>query len=168
MPDKDYSIPKLPDLAIPSPLESVWRAISGMGSLSDLMRLPYTFPSSESMPQPIAKPGPYITQLPPQQENAFQAWVKNNNIPFDPSATPDYDMRGFYRAMQAGDPNALRSAANQHFPDTWKTPYHQTFSNQSIYATPDAPHWVGNRLFDVSGRLLVDETPTPTLQNLMK
>jgi hypothetical protein len=33
------------------------------------------------------------------------------------------------------------------------------FSNESVYATPDAPRWAGSRLFDRYGRLIADETP---------
>jgi hypothetical protein len=94
---------------------------------------------------PYAIPGPYSTTLPPQQEAAFQGWVSKNKIPWQDSPTADYDMRGFWQAQQAGDPNAVR-AANQHFPDTYKTPYHESFSNESKYATPSAPHWEGDKL----------------------
>jgi hypothetical protein len=68
-------------------------------------------------------------------------------------------MRGFWRAQQQGDPDAVRSAANGHFPDTYKTPYHRTFGNESIYAAPDAPHWEGDKLIDKHGNVLLDETP---------
>jgi GGDEF domain-containing protein len=106
----------------------------------------------------ITVQNPYRTNLPPDQETAFQGWVKQNRIPWQDTSTADYDMRGFYKASQAGDPLA-RPAANGHFPDTYKTPYHKTFSNESIYATPDAPHWEGARLINKSGRVIADETP---------
>lgn len=92
-----------------------------------------------------AKPGPYVTKLPPAEELEFRKWVATNRIPWQDSSTSDYDMRGFWKAMQSGDPNAKR-ASNLHFPDTWKTPYHKTFSNESEYALPTAPHWEGGRL----------------------
>lgn len=107
---------------------------------------------------PYAKPGPYTTALPAQQEAGFQSWVKQNKIPWQDSPTADYDMRGYYKAQQAGDPNA-KQAGNMHFPDTYKTPYHATFSNESQYATPDAPRWNGNRLIDKKGNVIADETP---------
>lgn len=112
--------------------------------------------AEQTLPRPDAKPGPYLTELSPPEERAFQIWVKSNRIPFDPSPTADYDMRGFYRAMQAGQ--AERSTTNLHFPDTWKTPWHKTFSNESMYATPDAPRWEGNRLIDKSGKVVADES----------
>lgn len=117
-----------------------------------------------------AKPGPYVTTLPSEEEKEFQGWVKSNNIPWQDTPTADYDMRGFWKANKSGDPNAKRSSKNLHFPDTYKTPYHKTFSRESKYATSDAPHWDGDKLIDKSGRVIVDESKgqkmdTPTSQN---
>jgi hypothetical protein len=91
-----------------------------------------------------AKPGPYVTGLSSSEEPKFQSWVKQNAIPWKDSPTSDYDMRGFWKAQQQGDPYAKRSSTTKHFPDTWKTPYHETFSNQSKYALPTAGHWEGD------------------------
>lgn len=109
-----------------------------------------------------ALPGPYNTPLPPKEEQAFRQWVRANNVNFNPDASKaDYDMRGFYKAMMAGDPNA-QSAVNPydhliHYPDTYKTPAEPTFSRESKYATPNAPHWVNDRfLVDESGNVLFD------------
>src|SRR6266446_4778439 len=106
-------------------------------------------------PPQFAKPGPYVTTLSPQEEAQFKQWVAANRIPWQDTPTTDYDMRGFWKAMQAGDPNAKR-AANLHFPDTYKTPYHKTFSNESKYATQDAPHWQGNVLISKDGKVVAD------------
>jgi hypothetical protein len=115
--------------------------------------------------QQWAKPGPYVTVLPPTDEAKFQKWVRTNNVPFDPSPKADYDMRGYWKAMTSGDPNAAqqRSAfdGTMHFPDTYKTPYHKTFSGESQYATPGAPAWQGDRLVDQKGNVIADETPAP-------
>jgi hypothetical protein len=60
------------------------------------------------------------------------------------------------------DPRA-RTAINpndnlMHFPDTWKTPYHQSFSNESMYANQNAPQWINDsQLASPSGRLFYDE-----------
>ena len=107
-----------------------------------------------------AKPPPYQTQLSPADELDFRQWVVKNKIPFDltwPSdqSKQDYDMRGYYQAMNAGDPSAQQSS-NGHFPDTWKTPYHESFSNQSKYATDDAPRWKGTILIGAQGQRLFD------------
>lgn len=82
------------------------------------------------------------------QEQRFRKWVDDNNVPFDPTATgpQDYDMRGFWKGLQTGDP-AAKSAVDPndqrlHYPDYWKTPYHETFSNESQWADPaKAPSW---------------------------
>ena len=66
-------------------------------------------------------------------------------------------MRGFWKAMQAGDPRAVQAQQTEavgqglHFPDAWKTPYHESFSAQSVYATPDAPQW-----YDLAGKPSAD------------
>lgn len=105
----------------------------------------------------------YATKLSPKEESAFQGWVKTKKVPFDPSPKADYDMRGYWKAQQGGDARAT-TAVNEadrqmHFPDTWKTPYHKTFSNESIYAPKDAPSWQGNKLVDKTGKVIADETP---------
>ena len=94
----------------------------------------------------------YTTDL-GEREPSFRNWVKDQKIPFDPDdPKSDYDMRGFW--AENGD-----RAENGHFPDTWKTPYHKTFSNESKYAPPDAPRWEGDRLIDKDGNVIADETP---------
>lgn len=77
--------------------------------------------------------------------------MKENKIPWRDEPNADYDMRGFWKA-------GGKRAANGHFPDTYKTPYHKSFSNESRYATKDAPHWEGDRLVDKNGRVIVDES----------
>ncbi len=111
-----------------------------------------------------AKQGPYMTTLSPQDEIAFRAWVAQNKVPFNPN-TPvtDYDMRGYWKALLAKQ--AAGTSVNQydkqpHYPDTFKTPYDQTFSRESIYATPKAPVWSGDGRYlkDSSGKVLFDAT----------
>jgi hypothetical protein len=109
-----------------------------------------------------AAQGQYTTVLSPDAEVAFQQWVKANKVPFNPADTvADYDMRGFYKALQEQDPRAV-SAINPvdnaiHYPDIWKTPYHKTFSNESQWAMPGAPAWQGNKLVLPNGRVVFDE-----------
>jgi hypothetical protein len=102
-----------------------------------------------------AKPGSYTTQLSPSDELQFRNWVKSNNIPWVDEPQSDYDMRGFYKDMVGG--GAKRSTTNLHFPDTYKTPYHKSFSNESKYATADAPHWEENNLVDKTGKVVFSE-----------
>lgn len=119
--------------------------------------------SKQPLPSPYAKKGPYVTKLAPEEEAKFQAWVKANKIPWQDSPTADYDMRGYFKAMLAGNQLAKTQVSQfdgkTHFPDTYKTPYHKTFSNESMYALPTAPKWVDNRLTDSRGRVIADETP---------
>lgn len=98
-----------------------------------------------------------------KNEAGFQTWIMQNKIPFDPSdAKSDYDMRGYYKALLDGDTAAHQSLndndGRMHFPDTYKTPYHQSFSNESKYATPDAPSWANDsQLVDKNGNVVFDE-----------
>lgn len=114
---------------------------------------------------PFVAPGAgnFNTQLSPLQENQFRDWVVQNKVPFDPSAGPsDYDMRGFYSALQAGHPMAT-SALNAndgltHYPDYWKTPLHESFSSESQWAGPNAPKWNDkDQLVTPDGRVVFDE-----------
>jgi len=73
----------------------------------------------------------------------FQNWyIKNtiegkNSISY--SEKGDYDYLSFY---MNGD---YKNYTGGHFPDTYKRPNHQTFSNESIYSTPKNPggKWQG-------------------------
>lgn len=75
----------------------------------------------------------------------FQKWYNTNtlegknNIPF--SEGLDYDYYSYYRN---GD---YKNYTGGHFPDTYKRPNHETFSDESIYSTPENPggHWNGNK-----------------------
>ena len=98
----------------------------------------------------------YDTSLNSDEEQAYRNWVVQNNLldrGIDPNTFTgtDYDMRGFFRGLITGDPRAT-SGINPidqqlHFTDTWKKPTHETFSNESIYATGEnkkkAGSWKG-------------------------
>jgi hypothetical protein len=109
-----------------------------------------------------AKPGPYATALDPKSEQSFEQWAKTNKVPWQDTPTADYDMRGYWQAMQGGDPNAKQSLnrndQRMHFPDTFKTPYHKSFSGESKYAWQGGPQWnEKDQLLDPSGNVLYDE-----------
>jgi hypothetical protein len=117
---------------------------------------------------PFSKGRFELTSLSEKEEEKFQKWVQENKVPFNPNDTfPDYDLRGFYKALQSGDPKA-KSAINPsdsqiHYPDYWKTPYHETFSNESQWANKDAPKWMGDdkvgwKLQDSKGIIYKDES----------
>lgn len=118
-------------------------------------------------PNPILagrEPGAsFDTPLDPGTEEFFRMWVAHNKVPFDPDsrAPQDYDMRGFFRGLMQGDPRA-QSAINpndsrMHFPDFWKTPLHQSFSNESQWAPASAPQWTPQDALAQGGRILFDE-----------
>lgn len=91
-----------------------------------------------------------LTRLPPGQEAQFQAWARANRVPL----TEDYDMRGFW--LNEGRAPDSRG----HYPDTYKTPLHDSFSGESIYADPrsGAPRWNDrNQLVLPDGTVLFDE-----------
>lgn len=96
-----------------------------------------------------------MARLNPQQEAAFEAWARQNHAP----VTPDYDMRAFWlHGAQGSQVNA--NDGMMHFPDTYKTPLHQSFSGESIFANPKAhpPMWNElDQLVTPDGRVLFDE-----------
>jgi hypothetical protein len=111
-----------------------------------------------------ARQGNYWTKLPPDQEAQFRQWVKQNNVDFDPDEDkPDYDMRGFWQALQRGDPRATTGVNKNdkqiHYDDYWKTPYDASFSSGSQWAIQGkAPSWVDNRkLVLPNGRVMYDD-----------
>jgi hypothetical protein len=103
-----------------------------------------TAPPANTAPQtaPI-NPKDFDTKLSNDDEASFQDW-KTKTLPggkdsYDPHAPDDYDYRGAWKAGVTPD-------ASGHWPDTFKKPNHQTFSDESIYANarPDlAGHWQG-------------------------
>ncbi len=126
-------------------------------------------PQVQQSPRPDAKPGPYLTVLPPEAEKQYQRWAVERGIDPYPEPSADYDMRGFWLDAQHGKASAEKSAfdGQMHYPDTHKTPYHKTFSDESKFALPGAPRWINDRLIDSSGRVVADESnyqgkPLPT------
>jgi cell wall-associated NlpC family hydrolase len=104
----------------------------------------------------LAKPGPYQTQLAPEEERQFRHWVAAHSVPFNPEAKhTDYDMRGFWKAT-----SGKGWKKGEHFPDTFKTPLDTTFSAQSRYANKrNHQVWRGNKLVDSrTGKVIFDES----------
>ena len=99
-----------------------------------------------------------LTHLPAQQESQFEGWARINHVPI----TPDYDMRAYW--LHRNDPN-MQTQINPndhhlHFPDTYKTPLHQSFSGESIFANPAShpPMWNDkDQLIAPDGTVLFDE-----------
>lgn len=76
----------------------------------------------------------------PSEYGGFVDWLQKNGVeaPFDPRQHYDY--------VSAYRDSIGRDAESQHFPDTYKLPGHETFSDESKYATgtnaSKAGHWV--------------------------
>jgi hypothetical protein len=110
-----------------------------------------------------AAPTVYNTALAPPQEAAFRQWVTANQVPFNPALpVSDYDMRGFWQALQQGNPIAQGAIdpndQKMHYPDYWKTPYAATFSAESQWADPrTAPQWTGDLYHLPDGTVLWDD-----------
>lgn len=79
----------------------------------------------------------YNTKLSPEQETAYQGWLKT--LSAKQRNTYDYDLRGAFKA-------GIQPNADGHFPDTYKKPNHPTFSNESQYANAQHPggSWEGD------------------------
>jgi len=113
-----------------------------------------------------ADAGGYQTPLTPDEEAQFRKWVADSKAPFNPDdKMSDYDMRGYWKDIAAkGGDSTQRNATDgeMHYPDTYKTPYHQSFSAESRYATPDAPKWTSDtQLTGSDGKVSFDETKPP-------
>ena len=88
----------------------------------------------------------YKTQLTPEDEKVFQDWFRRTVVEKQLHINPDpdnplhyYDFRGAWKA-------GFEPEVGGHWPDTWKTPGHPTFSTESInakYAPELAGEWDG-------------------------
>jgi hypothetical protein len=77
-----------------------------------------------------AQPTDETTHLGTEEEIAFQAWAKKNNIRDVDHPDSHYDYRGYWKDQ--GGP-AIRGGVD-HFPDTYKQHGHPTFSIESKYS----------------------------------
>ena len=104
----------------------------------------------------------YQTRLSSREDMLFRQWLEQNQVPFNPNdPISDYDMRGYWRDIASAGDNQTAVNENDgrlHFPDTYKTPYHHSFSSESIYAQPNAPSWINDhQLVDENGDVVWDE-----------
>ena len=99
---------------------------------------------------------PYKTNLTPQEEQQFLKWYKMVAMMNQLDSDPDhpyhhYDYRGFWKNSSEQDRLTMSLYNfNKHFPDTYKTPMHPTFSDESIYSNAFTPggHWDGETFVD--------------------
>jgi len=71
---------------------------------------------------------PYTTKLNPSDEVRYQVW--RAALPPDLRNDMDYDLRGAYSS-------GAKPTSREHFTDQYKKPNHITFSDQSMYSTPE-------------------------------
>jgi hypothetical protein len=81
---------------------------------------------------PVVRGGKYDTPLTEEQWDKYQDWAKKSGK--NPAEEErDYDLRGFYLTH----PEPMKSG--EHGKDTFKKPWHPTFSDESKYSTPENP-----------------------------
>lgn len=95
-----------------------------------------------------------LTNLPPDEEAKFLDWARRSRAPI----TDDYDMRGFWKS---GNKTVINpNDGLPHYNDTYKTPLHESFSGESVYANPKSspPMWNDqDQLVASDGTVLFDE-----------
>jgi hypothetical protein len=81
-------------------------------------------------------------------DKKFLDWYSKNTLEgkrgiphIDPNM--DYDFYSYYKNTS----KRKLSNPKNHFPDTYKYPNHESFSNESLYSTPEQPggQWLGNQ-----------------------
>ena len=88
----------------------------------------------------------YETKLTKEEEKDFEKWFKqaktNGTIHKEDNGN-DYDFRGFWKDVVNNSENDVNYSQETHFPDTYKKPNHETFSNESKYATGTMKKYAG-------------------------
>jgi len=110
-------------------------------TLAPSLRRPVA-PSSVASFAPVATAStPETTQLAPEEQAAFEAWLKQNNVHDIDDPRSHYDYRGAFKAGIGREPGA-----EGHFPDTFKQHGHETFSGESRYSKGpgDGGTWQGD------------------------
>lgn len=89
-------------------------------------------------------PHPETTPLTPAQDRGFQRWLDASQIHDNDHPDSHYDYRGLFLALQ-GQPVPMTT--DRHFPDTFKTHGHPTFSVESQYSRGpwDGASWLGDQ-----------------------
>lgn len=98
-----------------------------------------------------------------KDKRSFDDWVNKASVykGIRIKGDPTYDYKGWYNE----DPNRayalLNDDPNAHFDDKWKTPYHPTFSDQSVYSNAKHPGgtWGRRDFRDIYYAPLVSNVP---------
>lgn len=127
----------------------------------------YQFPGRMVYEKPMMQHGGQKKSYNPRlaaKDVQFQNWYRKNTlegkrgIPY--SDQLDYDYFSFFKNGDYRDPSFN---IENHFPDTYKRPGHYTFSNESIYSTPENPggYWEGENYFHNGKFKYQDGGPAP-------
>lgn len=112
--------------------------------------------------------GKYDTKLSKEGEKQFEEWFsksKNDGVIHPNDNGNDYDFRGFWKNIVNSD-NKNEYNSDNHFPDTYKKPNHETFSNESKYAKGKLKEYAGkweNDKFINSKKKFNERTPADIL-----
>ena len=128
------------------------------------VQLPVVPGQGQTPPSGMAAPGamPSPTTLQNPQEQAFRQWVAENKMPFDANgAGGNYDMRGFWQALQQGHPGAhgaMQGFPPFNFPSQWALPGHPNFQ------LPQLGQGVGPGPQTGIAPVIAEPTPTPKVR----
>lgn len=140
--------------------QSPWDVIAAMAKGSDAQPIPESSHAEER------------TDLSADDEAQFQQWTSDNNLSDVDHPDSHYDYRGFWKETN-GAPHP--PGAQMHFPDTYKTHGHPTFSVESKYSKgpQDGGRWEGDNFIfqaanekDASGKPTIDDDPWDALKKL--
>lgn len=68
----------------------------------------------------------YDTPLSPEEESLYSKMYSEDD-------SRDYDMKGYFKDILLDNPDKGANAPGEHYPDTYKKPWHPTFSDESMY-----------------------------------
>jgi hypothetical protein len=68
---------------------------------------------------------------------AYEDWYKT--VPAEKNSTESYDLRAAYDHFPYEEMQAYATDPKKHLSDRFKMPNHITFSDQSVYHTPETP-----------------------------
>lgn len=91
-------------------------------------------------------PDEYNTKLSTEEEKQFEKWfvdAKRNGTVHPMDNGTDYDFRGYWKNEVQNNTSDAKGSANNHFTDKYKKPNHETFSNESMYATGKNAKYAG-------------------------
>jgi hypothetical protein len=124
---------------------------------------------------------PWVNQLRQQYGDGPQLkQILDANAMLQPIAkwqdtpTSDYDLRGYWQDIASQQQQQQSTVTGElksdggHLTDTYKTPYHHSFSGESQYSASDGPAWQGSdaagwRLVDKYGNVVYDESNVKVL-----